>query len=152
MNQQFASMFGGVPGVPGSASSDAFSPASLFGAMGSDPSMNPEVLQQMFAGGGGQGGFNPASLLASMAGGANGMEDQQPQVVDKSIKYWNVLHLVMMVLLGFYSVYTEWTRAGSDRFASLLQSNVGVANYPAIHVVKRVYFVELSWVTNSVLS
>jgi hypothetical protein len=141
MNQQFASMFGGVPGIPGSASSDAFSPASLFGAMGADPNMNPEALQQMLGGGGGgAGGFNPATLLASMAGGASGMEDQQPQVVDKSIKYWNVLHLIMMVLLGFYSVYTEWTRAGSDRFASLLQSNAGVANYPAIHVVKACIF------------
>lgn len=137
-NQQFASMFGGVPGVPGSASDETFNPAALFGAMGGgDLNSNPEVLQQMLGAGGGQGGFNPAALLASMAGGANPMEDQQAQVVDKSVKYWNVLHLIMMVLLGFYSVYTGWQRVGSDNFGSLLYSNTSVANYPAVQVVRK---------------
>lgn len=80
------------------------------------------------------GGFNPASLFSAM-GGAGEIPGQATVEVNDSTKYWNVLHLVTMVMLGIYSVYFEWTRAGSDRFAALLYSNIGVSNYPTIHVV-----------------
>ncbi|KAI8646964.1 hypothetical protein BD408DRAFT_409511 [Parasitella parasitica] len=134
MNQQFASMFGNVSGVPGSEG------------------QNMDPFQQLFAnaaaagGNGENGGFNPAALLATMAGGAGAgaqpMTEEQ-QKLDQSQKYWNLVHFVMMVLLGFYAVYIEWTRAGSERFASLLSSNAGVAGYPAIHVPLFWYFVTI---------
>ncbi|KAG2236022.1 hypothetical protein BDF21DRAFT_469216 [Thamnidium elegans] len=105
MNQAFASMFGGVAGIPGS-----------------------------------EGGFNPASLLSAMGGGE--MPDQAAaEHVQDSTRYWNLLHLLVMVMLGVYSVYFEWTRAGSDRFAALLYKNV--SNYPTIHVPVFWYFVTL---------
>ncbi|GAA5802491.1 hypothetical protein HPULCUR_007956 [Helicostylum pulchrum] len=108
MNQAFASMFGGVAGVPGSEG----------------------------------GGFNPASLLSAMGGGAE-MPGQAAveQHVQDSTRFWNLLHLLVMVMLGVYSVYFEWTRAGSDRFAALLYKNV--SNYPTIHVPVFWYFVTL---------
>ncbi|CEP07366.1 hypothetical protein [Parasitella parasitica] len=133
MNQQFASMFGGVPGVAGSEG------------------QNRDPFQQLFAnaaagtgGNGGQGGFDPAALLATMAGGAGGQPmTEEQQRLDQSQKYWNLLHFVMMVFLGCYAVYIEWTRAGSERFASLLSSIEGVASYPAIHVPLFWYFVTI---------
>lgn len=124
MQQQMASIFGGVSGVPGSAPSDP--------------------LQQMFgnAAAGGPNGFNPATLLSSMMnGGATPEQTEQQQQMDKSSRYWNLLHVVMMVMLGFYAVYTEWTRAGRERFASLLSSDVN--NYPNIHVPLFWYFITI---------
>jgi hypothetical protein len=137
MNQTFASMFGGVSGIPG-ADGPGFNPAALLGAIGGagqGGDMNNEALQNLLAGAGageGGGAFNPASMFATMAG-MGGAE--QAQEVDKSSKYWNLLHLAMMCMLGIYAVYIEWTRAGSERFASLLYSNITAAKYPSVHVV-----------------
>ena len=150
MNQQFASMFGGISGIPGSDGGVGFSPAALMGANQNIGGQNVDPLQQLFANagaaGGQSGGFNPAALLATMAGGAgNGAQPmtEEQQKLDKSQKYWNLLHFVMMILLGFYAVYIEWTRAGSERFASLLSSNASVASYPAIHVPLFWYFITI---------
>ncbi|KAI9348370.1 hypothetical protein BD770DRAFT_446315 [Pilaira anomala] len=117
MNQAFANMFGGVAGIPGAENGGGFNPASLLSAMGGSGS-----------GSSGIGGEIPGQATVQ---------------VNDSTKYWNVLHLVTMVMLGIYSVYFEWTRAGSDRFAALLYSNIGVSNYPTIHVPVFWYFVTL---------
>lgn len=137
MNQTFASMFGGVSGIPGTEGSPGFNPAALLGAMHADPSagsstaeQHEALLQNLLAGGSGGEEFNPTSMFATMAG-LNGTTEAE---TDKSTRYWNVLHLIMMCLLGIYSVYFEWTRAGSERFASLLYN--GTTQYPPIHVVK----------------
>lgn len=151
MNQQFASMFGGISGIPGSEG-NAFNPAAALmansaHAEGQQANMDP--FQQLFANAaaaqGGQGGFNPAALLATMAGGGGAEQPmtEEQQKMDRSQKYWNLLHFIMMVLLGFYAVYTEWTRAGSERFASLLSSNASVASYPAVHVPLFWYFITI---------
>ncbi|KAL9548948.1 hypothetical protein MBANPS3_005440 [Mucor bainieri] len=151
MNQQFASMFGGISGIPGSEGS-AFNPAAALMANGShaegQQQANMDPFQQLFANAaaaqGGQGGFNPAALLATMAGGgAEQPMTEEQQKMDRSQKYWNLLHFILMVLLGFYAVYTEWTRAGSERFASLLSSNASVASYPAVHVPLFWYFITI---------
>ncbi|EPB82101.1 hypothetical protein HMPREF1544_11183 [Mucor circinelloides 1006PhL] len=151
MNQQFASMFGGISGIPGSEG-NAFSPAAALmanGAHAEGQQANMDPFQQLFANAaaaqGGQGGFNPAALLATMAGGGGAEQPmtEEQQKIDRSQKYWNLLHFIMMIILGFYAVYTEWTRAGSERFASLLSSNASVANYPAIHVPLFWYFITI---------
>ncbi|KAI7903003.1 uncharacterized protein BX663DRAFT_509166 [Cokeromyces recurvatus] len=95
------------------------------------------------------GGFNPlAALLASQnINKGNGNETstnlEALQMTDKSAKYWNLLHLMMMTMLGFYAVYAEWTRAGSNRFASLLSKDASLTNFPAIHVPLFWYFITL---------
>lgn len=127
MNQTFASMFGGVAGIPGSEGM-GFNPAALLGAMNGGGGDN-EAFQKLLAGQANPNDPNAAPLdPSSLFGGGQ-------QKIDPSTKYWNGLHLILMVLLGVYAVYTEWTRGGSERFASLLYSNVGVSNYPSIHVV-----------------
>ncbi|KAK4519613.1 uncharacterized protein ATC70_009850 [Mucor velutinosus] len=149
MNQQFASMFGGISGIPGSEGNPAAAAlmANSLHAEGQQSNMDP--FQQLFANAaaaqGGQGGFNPAALLATMAGGGGAEQPmtEEQQKIDRSQKYWNLLHFIMMILLGFYAVYTEWTRAGSERFASLLSSNASVASYPAIHVPLFWYFITI---------
>lgn len=121
MQQQMASMFGGVSGVPGSAPGDP--------------------LEQLFGNAGGNG-FNPTSLLATMMNNnGEGLPQQAEQAIDNSSKYWNLLHVLMMIMLGFYAVYTEWTKAGRERFASLLSTDVN--NYPAIHVPLFWYFITI---------
>lgn len=126
MNQTFASMFGGVSGIPGSEGG-GFNPATLLGAMGGG---NNEAFQNLLSSGGDGGGSEGAFDPTTMFGGA-----AQQKVLDASTKYWNLLHLVTMVMLGVYAVYFEWTKAGAERFSTLLYSNVGIANYPSIHVV-----------------
>jgi hypothetical protein len=117
MNQTFASMFGGIPGSEGMG----FNPAALLGAMnGAGGEKDNEALQQLLSN----------ANASSMFGGGGG-----EALVDPSIKYWNLLHLVMMAMLGIYSVYIEWTKGGSERFSALLSSNIGISNYPSIHVV-----------------
>lgn len=123
MNQTFASMFGGVAGIPGSEGAGGFNPAALLGAMGGGSN---EAFQNLISSKGQEGSaFDPAAMFGA-----------QQQVVDPSTRYWGLLHLVSMIMLGFYAVYFEWTKGGAERFAHLLYSNVGVANYPAIHVVR----------------
>lgn len=121
MNQTFASMFGGG-GLAGSEGM-GFNPAALFGAMngaGDNDAFQKLLLQ-------GQQGDPNAPTPPTPPG--------QQQKKDPSTKYWNLLHLILMMILGIYAVYIEWTRGGSERFASLLYSNVGVSNYPSIHLV-----------------
>jgi hypothetical protein len=124
MNQTFQNMFGGgISGIPGSEGM-GFNPAALLGAMGGG-GQNNEELQKMLSGNSENNTpFNPAAMFGNVE-----------QQVDESTKYWNVLHLIIMVMLGMYSVYIEWTRGGSERFSALLSSNIGVSNYPSIHVV-----------------
>lgn len=129
MNQTFASMFGGVAGIPGSEGM-GFNPAALLGAMnGGGGGGDNEAFQKLLQGQQGDSNAPPFDPSALFGGGGS------QQKVDPSTKYWNLLHLILMMLLGIYAVYTEWTRGGSERFASLLYSNVGVSNYPSIHVV-----------------
>ncbi|KAG2210539.1 hypothetical protein INT47_002481 [Mucor saturninus] len=130
MNQTFASMFGGVAGIPGSEGS--FNPAALLGAMGGAGGGNNEAFQNLLSSNGNEGAFDPTAMFGA-----------QQMAVDTSTRYWGLLHLVSMIMLGVYAVYFEWTKAGADRFAHLLYSNVGVANYPAVHVPLFWYFVTL---------
>ncbi|ORX47067.1 hypothetical protein DM01DRAFT_1386061 [Hesseltinella vesiculosa] len=74
-----------------------------------------------------QGGM-PPGLLSAMTGAAGTMPAGMPGTtppgpaspLDPTVKYWNLLHLTSMVLLGFYAVWMEWSNAGLDRLASLL--------------------------------
>ncbi|RCI06471.1 hypothetical protein CU098_004075 [Rhizopus stolonifer] len=100
--------------------------ASMFG----QPPLG-DPMEQLFS----QQGFNPASMFANLA------NEQPPPLVDTSAKYWNLLHFVMMISLGVYAVYTEWTRAGSERLAALLYDPV--TRYPSVHVPLFWYFVTL---------
>jgi hypothetical protein len=118
MNQSFASMFGGVAGVPGT---------------GNDMGQQQELLQQIL----GSSGF-PAGMFGNMAGDQQQQQQEQQQENDKSLKYWNLLHFIMMCLLGFYAVYFEWMHAGPQRFAALtFDLPVG---YPSIHVVSVIMY------------
>ncbi|SAM04518.1 hypothetical protein [Absidia glauca] len=98
----------------------------MFNAMASGETQ-PQDLNELFAAaaaGGGNGfPFNPA-LLASMTGGGGdttGASSTSLQSLDPSLKYWNLLHLLTMLLLGMYGVYMEWSTAGLDRLAHLLR-------------------------------
>ncbi|KAI9478524.1 MAG: hypothetical protein EXX96DRAFT_571250 [Benjaminiella poitrasii] len=116
-----------------------------------------DPMQQLFAAamnnanGAGGAGFNPlAALLANQnMDGSSSRAGETPanveaqRMMDKSAKYWNLLHFIMMVGLGVYAVFTEWKRAGSDRFASLVSNDASMTNYPAIHVPLFWYFVTL---------
>lgn len=94
-----------------------------------------------------QGGFplnNPlfASMLNNTAGGSSTTttnNNDASSITDSTLKYWNILHLITMFLLGFYAIYLEWSTAGMDRFASLLQSNSNL--YGGIHIVS-LYIIE----------
>ncbi|KAI8986354.1 hypothetical protein BDB01DRAFT_785299 [Pilobolus umbonatus] len=87
--------------------------------------------------------FNPA-LLASIAGNnMNGVSNADTENKDTSLKYWNLLHLIMMCLLGMYAVYTEWTTVGVDRLAALLHGNTLAVNYPAMNVPLFWYYITL---------
>ncbi|KAG0174978.1 hypothetical protein DFQ30_001453 [Apophysomyces sp. BC1015] len=121
-----------------SSSSSLFGLPSPAGGAG-EPNLN-DLL-------GGQFPFNPAFL-------ANMQQQPQEQTVDPSNKYWNLLHFVSMIWLGFYAVYVEWTTAGSERFASLLSSNPrdeGNLSYPAIHFAARMLYQQGHMNTNSTL-
>ncbi|KAI8329832.1 hypothetical protein BC941DRAFT_442016 [Chlamydoabsidia padenii] len=97
-------------------------PFSMFNNTSLATGNPPQDLNDLFAAGGGGFPFNPA-LLASMTGGGPTDASTAPmqQVADPSVKYWNVIHLVSMMLLGIYGVYMEWTTAGMDRLAKLLR-------------------------------
>ncbi|CAO3631651.1 unnamed protein product [Cunninghamella blakesleeana] len=95
-----------------------------------------------------QGGFplnNPlfASMLNNAAGGGSSStssnnNNDASSITDPTLRYWNLLHLISMFLLGFYAVYLEWSTAGMDRLASLLQSNSNL--YGGVHIPLFWYF------------
>ncbi|CAO3633806.1 unnamed protein product [Mucor hiemalis] len=125
MNQTFASMFGGVAGIPGSEGM-GFNPAALLGAMNGGGGDN-EALQKLLAGQANPNDPNAAPFdPSSLFGGGQ----QKVESFNKVLE-WITFN------------FDEWTRGGSERFASLLYSNVGVSNYPSIHVPLFWYFVTL---------
>ncbi|KAI8382265.1 hypothetical protein BD560DRAFT_487142 [Blakeslea trispora] len=67
-----------------------------------------------------QGPFDPASLFSAALNAQGSETTQQQQQQDTTAKYWNGLHLIMMILLGCYAVYQEWSTVGKDTFGTLL--------------------------------
>ncbi|KAI8075089.1 hypothetical protein BC940DRAFT_224543, partial [Gongronella butleri] len=91
--------------------------------LGAPPPMDP---LNMFGSPGMMPGMQGMGM-GPMAGGADGMNmgasnnQNVSSATDPSLKYWNLLHLVSMLILGLYAVYKEWTLVGVDRLASLLE-------------------------------
>ncbi|CAO3630124.1 unnamed protein product [Cunninghamella echinulata] len=128
-----------------------FNMSTPTGGLGQGINNNGELgpdFNELFA----QGGFplnNPlfASMLQNAAGGnpSANMSSTPSNIsssTDPSLKYWNILHLLSMILLGFYAIYLEWSTMGMNRLALLLQSNSGLS-YSGIHVPLFWYFVTI---------
>ncbi|KAI8089259.1 uncharacterized protein BX664DRAFT_263269 [Halteromyces radiatus] len=89
-------------------------------ALGAPPPLDPF---DMFSSMASRRGFsiNPA-LLASMTGENINNNNTSSAAMDPTIKYWNLIHLLSMLILGFYAVYMEWAAVGMTRMAQLLQA------------------------------
>ncbi|KAI8979198.1 hypothetical protein BDF20DRAFT_912824 [Mycotypha africana] len=120
LQQQMASMFGSSS----SAEPDSIRPVGF----------DRDPLEQLFASANSSNnntGLNPANMLAQMMmmNGNSGTTNstltpeqlqQQQQEVNQSRKYWNLLHLLIMITLSLFAVYKEWSFFGASQYASLL--------------------------------
>jgi hypothetical protein len=93
------------------------------------------------------GGRIPQLLLANMLRKTN-PEPRRSASSHPANKYWNLLHFVSMVWLGFLAVYEEMVAHGIHKVPNLIQNPHGLKEDTTVHFVS-VFFVAVFIVSHA---